>query len=202
MRAARVRRPRPPAAIAIEDIPIPSPGENEVLVRVRASGVGPEYFSTLRIPLLAGRTWSAAENCQSGSVAVVNESFARQYGVRIGQQINPHISTDTSTVLASPSAANSWREIIGIVGDSRNDGLSTPVQPAVYVPYTTLMPPYAQFLVRTQGEPLAYLHAIRVAVAAVASDQQVSEGASTLSEDLKRDPQWGRQRLFSVLFGV
>lgn len=41
MKAARVRRPGPPAAIAIEDIPIPSPGEDEVLVRVHASGVGP-----------------------------------------------------------------------------------------------------------------------------------------------------------------
>ncbi len=41
MKAARVHRPGPPAAIAVEDIPIPSPGENEVLVRVRASGVGP-----------------------------------------------------------------------------------------------------------------------------------------------------------------
>jgi ABC-type antimicrobial peptide transport system permease subunit len=64
------------------------------------------------------------------------------------------------------------------------------------------MPPYAQFLVRTQGDPLAYLHPIRVAVAAVAPDQQVSEGISTLSEGLERDPQYSRQRLFSILFAV
>jgi predicted permease len=169
--------------------------------QARACGVGPEYFSTLRIPLLVGRIWSAAENRQ-GSVAVVNQSFAHRYNVRIGQWLHPHISSDTSTVLAEPSAGDGWREIIGIVGDSRNDGLSTPVHPSVYVPYTTLMPPYAQFLVRTQGDPLTYLHSIRAAVAAVAPDQQVSEGASTLSEDLKRDPQYSRQRLFSILFGV
>jgi NADPH:quinone reductase-like Zn-dependent oxidoreductase len=41
VKAARVHRPGPPSAIAVEDIPIPSPGENEVLVRVRAAGVGP-----------------------------------------------------------------------------------------------------------------------------------------------------------------
>jgi ABC-type antimicrobial peptide transport system permease subunit len=64
------------------------------------------------------------------------------------------------------------------------------------------MPPYAQFLVRTQGDPLTDLHSIRAAVAAVASDQQVSNGPSTLSEALERDPQWSRQRLFSILFGV
>jgi predicted permease len=170
--------------------------------QARACGVGPEYFSTLRIPLLAGRVWSAAENRQGGSVAVVNQSFARQYGVRIGQQLHPHISSDTSTFLAEPSAGDGWREIVGIVGDSRNDGLSSRVLPALYVPYTTLMPPYAQFLVRTQGDPLTYLHSIRAAVAAVAPDQQVSSGADTLSEALERDPQYTRQRLFSILYGV
>jgi predicted permease len=169
--------------------------------QARACGVGPEYFFTLRVPLLAGRIWSAAENRQ-GSIAVVNQSFARQYGVRIGQQLHPHISSDTSTFLAGPAAGAGWREIIGIVGDSRNDGLSTPVQPAVYVPYTTLMPPYAQFLVRTQGDPLTYLHSIRAAVASVAPDQQVSNGPYTLNEAIARDAQYSRQRLFSILFGV
>jgi NADPH:quinone reductase-like Zn-dependent oxidoreductase len=41
MKAARVHRPGPPSAILIEDIPVPSPGDDEVLVRVHASGVGP-----------------------------------------------------------------------------------------------------------------------------------------------------------------
>jgi predicted permease len=170
--------------------------------QARACGVGPEYFSTLGVPLLAGRTWSAVENRQSGSVAIVNQSFARRYGVHIGQRLHPHISSDTSTFLANPSTADGWREIVGIVGDSRNDGLSSPVLPAIYVPYTTLMPPYAQFLIRTQGDPLTYLHSIRAAVATVAADQQISNGTDTLSEALARDPQYSRQRLFSILFGV
>jgi predicted permease len=170
--------------------------------QARACGVGPEYFSTLGVPLLAGRIWSAVENRQGGSVAIVNQSFARRYGVRIGQRLHPHISSDTSTFVADPSTADGWREIVGIVGDSRNDGLSSPVQPAIYVPYTTLMPPYAQFLIRTHGEPLTYLRSIRAAVATVAPDQQVSNGVDTLSEALARDPQYSRQRLFSILFGV
>ncbi len=170
--------------------------------QARACGVGAEYFSTLGIPLLAGRIWSAVENRQGGSVAIVNQSFARRYGVRVGQRLHPHISSDTSTFLAAPSTADGWREIVGIVGDSRNDGLSSPVLPAIYVPYTTLMPPYAQFLIRTHGAPLTYLHAIRAAIAAAAPDQQVSNGTDTLSEALARDPQYTRQRLFSILFGV
>ena len=41
MRAARVRTPGPPDAIAVEDIDLPEPGEREALVRVHAAGVGP-----------------------------------------------------------------------------------------------------------------------------------------------------------------
>lgn len=62
-------------------------------------------------------------------------------------------------------------------------------------------PPYAQFDIRTRGNPLSYMHALRAAVASVASDQQISRGASTLESDLASDPQWSRQYLFSILFG-
>jgi ABC-type antimicrobial peptide transport system permease subunit len=71
-----------------------------------------------------------------------------------------------------------------------------------------MMPPYVQFLVRTQGDPLTYLHSIRTAIASVASDQQITNGASnfngtlTLNEAIERDAQYSRQRLFSILFGV
>jgi ABC-type antimicrobial peptide transport system permease subunit len=64
------------------------------------------------------------------------------------------------------------------------------------------MLPYVQFLVRTQGEPLSYLHDIRAAIASVASDQEISNGAAPLDENIERDAQYSRQRLFSILFGV
>jgi ABC-type antimicrobial peptide transport system permease subunit len=102
--------------------------------------------------------------------------------------------------------STAWRQIVGVVGDARNDGLDRPVVPAIYLPYTDVMLPYAQFLVRTQGDPLTYLHSIRAAIASVASDQQISNGAFngtfTLNEAIERDAQYSRQRLFSILFAV
>jgi ABC-type antimicrobial peptide transport system permease subunit len=93
-----------------------------------------------------------------------------------------------------------------VVGDARNDGLNHPVAPAIYLPYTSLLLSYAQFFVRTQGEPLTYLHSIRAAIASVASDQQIAThgftGTLTLNEAIERDAQYSSQRLFSVLFGV
>ncbi|MFZ0688649.1 MAG: FtsX-like permease family protein, partial [Acidobacteriaceae bacterium] len=101
-----------------------------------------------------------------------------------------------------------WRQIVGVVGDARNDGIDRPVVPAIYVPYTAVMPPFVQFFVRAQGDPLARLHSIRAAIASVSSDQQISDGVSAfngtspLSEAIERDAQYSRQRLFSILFGV
>jgi ABC-type antimicrobial peptide transport system permease subunit len=70
------------------------------------------------------------------------------------------------------------------------------------------MPAWAQFLVRTEGDPLTCLHSIRAVIASVAFDQQISNSASafngtfTLSQAIERDAQYSRQRLFSILFGA
>jgi putative ABC transport system permease protein len=51
--------------------------------------------------------------------------------------------------------------IIGVVGDTKNDGLRNVTLPAVYVPYTLVAPPERQLAVRTFGEPLGILNAVR-----------------------------------------
>jgi predicted permease len=173
--------------------------------QAREHQVGPEYFSTLRIPLLAGRIWNQTENMRGDGVVVINEAMARRYwpnGDAIGKQIRfPELRSHAPLESASKDS-NGLREIIGVVGDVRNDGLERPAVPAVYVPYTTFIAPYTQFLIRTQGEPLALLHTIREAVQSVSAEQPISNGWLDLEEAIERDAQWSRQRLFSVLFGV
>jgi ABC-type antimicrobial peptide transport system permease subunit len=126
----------------------------------------------------------------------------------LGRQLRIPALPFQNRFTASSAQSTAWRQIIGVVGDARNDGVDRPVVPAIYLPYTTLMRQYVQFFVRTQGDPLTYLHSIRAAVASVASDQQISNGVSgfdgtfTLSEAIERDAQYSRQRLFSILFGI
>ena len=166
--------------------------------------VGANYFSTLRIPILGGQIWDDAENLRGDGVAVVNETFARRFGSQanpIGLRIRIPDLASTAPLISASSASSDWRTIIGVVGDIPNDGLDHPVRPAVYVPYPTLLPPYAQFNIRTQGNPLSYLEALRTTVASVGFDQQISKGESTLEDALANDSEWSRQRLFSVLFG-
>lgn len=166
--------------------------------------VGQQFFSTLRIPLRGGRIWDETESRRGDGVAVVNQAFAKRYSTQrgpIGMQIRLPELVSHAPLITPSLASSGWRTIIGVVGDIPDDGLGHPVLPAVYVPYTTMLPPYAQFNIRTRGNPLAYMHALRAAVASVASDQQISRGASTLESDLASDPQWSRQYLFSILFG-
>lgn len=166
--------------------------------------VGPRYFAALSIPVLQGRVWNTEENTRGDFVAVVNRAFLTRYlsgSNALGRLLRiPGLTSRNRFQVASAESA-AWRQIIGVVGDARNDGLDRPVVPAIYLPYTTMMPPYVQFLVRTRGDPLASLHSIRAAVASFASDQQISGGV-TLNRVIERDAQYTRQRLFSILFGV
>jgi len=167
------------------------------------------YFAALRIPLLEGRIWNMDENTRGDFLAVVNHAFATRYRVSssiLGLQLRIPGLTPQNRYQVASAQSTAWRQIIGVVGDARNDGLDRPVVPAIYLPYTAMMRNYVQFLTRTQGDPLIYLHSIRSAIASVASDQQISNGifngTFTLNEAIQRDAQYSRQRLFSVLFGV
>jgi ABC-type antimicrobial peptide transport system permease subunit len=63
------------------------------------------------------------------------------------------------------------------------------------------MTPEVQYQIRTQGEPLALVRSIREAVQSVNADQQIANDVFDLQTAIERDPQWSRQRLFSILFG-
>ena len=177
--------------------------------QARVMLVDQRYFAALRIPLLQGRLWNTDENSRGDFIAIVNRAFATRYlssSNAVARQLRiPGLSHQNRFAVTSPQST-AWRQIIGVVGDARNDGVDRPVVPAIYLPYTAVIPSNVQFFVRTQGDPLPYLHSMRAAIASVASDQQISNssfnGTFTLNEAIERDAQYSRQRLFSILFGV
>ncbi len=168
--------------------------------------VSPEYFATLRIPLLRGRVWTEAENRNADFVAMVNESFARRYlakGDALGQQIRTDALKDDGRPQSATSAhSTDWRQIIGVVADSRNDGLERPTLPAIYVPYTAFLWDSTQLFIRTSERPLNFLGPVRAAIRSFSADQRISaNGIGELDEVLTHQPIWMQQRLFSILFG-
>lgn len=90
----------------------------------------PGYFDVFRIPLLRGRVFSDRDRAGSAPVAIVNQALARHFwsdGNPIGKQI----------ILGrgyGPEFEEPAREIVGVVGDVRDFGLSLNPAPAVYVP--------------------------------------------------------------------
>jgi ABC-type antimicrobial peptide transport system permease subunit len=89
-----------------------------------------------------------------------------------------------------------------VVADKLDDGLSNPIVPEAFVPYTAAMGMYTQLLVRTEVPPLTLLHAIRVKVNSVDHDQQTSGDPRDLEHWITREPEWARGRLVAWLFGA
>jgi len=173
---------------------------------LRANFISPEYFSTLHIPLQQGRLWDEAESSRGAAVAVINQTLARQYfpnGNAIGQQIRTStLRVDNPEQMVGVPDTNGWLQVIGVVADSLNDGLDKPVQPALYMPYPRFMWMGTQFLVRTNGLPLASLHDVQRAILSVNSDQQTDFNVRDLNQRIEQQPEFKQQRLFSILFGL
>ena len=128
----------------------PGVGQQTALLNL----VGPEFFSTLRIPRLKGRIWSETETHNGATLAVINETWLRLYfpnGDPVGHSLKSDIENPSADLTSAPGIAGSWLQIVGVVGDSRDAGLSNPVKPAISVPWTLQMPPSTQILVRAEG---------------------------------------------------
>jgi ABC-type antimicrobial peptide transport system permease subunit len=138
-------------------------------------------------------------------VAAINETMAHRYwpnGDAVGNAIRmPGLRGSPPLRLAAPNG-DQWFQIVGIVGDVRNDGLRNPVKPAIYLPYTIWMGLEMNLLVRTHVSPLSLLHAARAQVQRVNSDQEVDQYVPTLEELITTQPEWQRERLMTVLFGA
>ena len=171
--------------------------------RARINFVSSEYFTVLHIPLLQGRIWDESETMHGSKLALINQTLARQYfpnGDAIGSELRiPQLKGEPPFSLAVPGS-DSWLQVVGIVGDSRNDGLRDPTKPAVYVPYTIRMPVWTQILVRTRVPPLTVLRAVREQIHAVDPDQQSIRDVRDLDGWITTQQEWQQRHLVATLF--
>jgi putative ABC transport system permease protein len=167
--------------------------------------VSPEYFTTLQIPLLKGRMWDQNEVARGATLVLVNQAFVRRYlsgGDAIGHSLRISQFASAPPMRLTATGSDGWLPIIGVVADSLDDGLEKPAAPAVYTPYTLMTLPFTQVLVRSQGEPLAMLHSIRMQIASLDPDQQIFRDVRDLEGWIQREPEYARGRLISMLFGA
>jgi predicted permease len=132
----------------------------------------PGYATAMGIPLIRGREFTAHDDASTAPVAVVNETTMRRFwpganpiGKRIlvGRMVKPV-------------------EVVGVLGDVRNNKLAADVQPEIYFPFAQLPWAAMNLVVRTAGRPQDYVEAVRSRVLALDPDQPVT-GVQTM-EDL------------------
>jgi putative ABC transport system permease protein len=146
--------------------PLPPLGQTPVaLNRV----VSPDYFRTMRTPVVRGRAFTDADTATSTRVAIIDESFVRQYfnGENpIGQQVR-YGRVET----------NPWMEIVGVVADVRHYDLQNSVtRPGLFVPLAQHSAGANSFFVlRTATDPTTYASAVTEVVAGIDRGLAVAE---------------------------
>jgi putative ABC transport system permease protein len=128
-------------------------------------GVAPDYFSTLGVPLVAGRDFTTSDN-PSNPVALINETLARRYfpaGDAIGQRIS----------LGAPNPNNPFATIIGVAKDIPHRNVASPAEPEMFLPYARRPHLLAWLYVRTAGEPAGLAATIRQTVLSIDPHQPV-----------------------------
>lgn len=172
--------------------------------KIRFNMVSREYFPVLRIPLETGRIWDRDEEHRGAATMVINQTMAKKFfpnGDAVGHFLKlPEVTAQPPFVLTSP-AAEGPIQIVGVVGDKLDDGLSEPIDAEGYVPYTLVMSMYTQVLIRAPGSPLPLEHAVSAAVNSVDHDQQTSGNVKDLEHWISRLPEYARGQLVSWLFG-
>jgi predicted permease len=130
--------------------------------------VTPGYFRTLGIPLERGRDFERRDAADSPLVAVINQHLARRFWPAYPSGENPVGKYMLAGASLTPL------QIVGIVADVRQSGLTEAAQEAIYRPRTQTPPMPAMFAVRTEGDPLRAAEAIRRELAAIDQDQAIS----------------------------
>jgi putative ABC transport system permease protein len=152
--------------------------------------VTPDYFRAMGIRLIRGRTFTPRDDAKAPRVAIINEAFARQFFPNedpIGKRIDIDLGPDA------------WREIVGIVGDIKQNGPDQATSAQSYEPFAQKPFSSIDLVIRTKGAPAALLGALRPAVYAVDKDQPV--GAIRPLEEILADS-IARQRFAMTLLSV
>jgi macrolide transport system ATP-binding/permease protein len=121
--------------------------------------VGPAFFATMQIPILAGRDFQESDRPGSPAVAVINQVFARaNFGDR--NPLGQHLILQEA---GKEGAVARDMEIVGVSRNARYGGLTRAIPPVVYMPYDQGYPQPNDmvYALRTSGDPLRYVNSIR-----------------------------------------
>jgi putative ABC transport system permease protein len=131
----------------------------------------------MQIPLVQGRFFDARDLEKMPEVAIVNEAMARRFW--------PGENPIGKRVAAGCDKEELCRTVVGVVGDIRHEGLADAAQPEIYMPHQQFALPSLSLVLRTIGNPLALVSAVRGEVRALDKDQPIAL-VQTLDEHISQ----------------
>lgn len=151
--------------------------------------VSPEYFETIRIPLVRGRGFVRADRADTPAVALINQTMARHL-FPAEDPIGKRLSLDSG---------QNWIQIVGVVGDVRQYGLDRRPTDQVYLATEQFPPLSATLLLRSASNPMAMSRLVRGAVHGIDPEQPVDR-FRTLEQ--VRSSSLASPRLTSILLAI
>ncbi|HXR34098.1 MAG TPA: ABC transporter permease [Verrucomicrobiae bacterium] len=145
----------------IQENPLLAPGAH---LAADYRDITPNYFATMGIPLLSGRTFTEQDNLDRPRVVMIDETLVRRFFPN-QDPIGKHLQI--------PDAMRPAREIVGVVGEVRDTGFDQQPRPTVYFPSLQSPDQTMSLVVRTALPPGSILPAIKNAIWSVNKNQPV-----------------------------
>jgi putative ABC transport system permease protein len=156
---------------------------------VDVEAVSPKWFETLRVPLLAGRDFTAADDATAPKVVIVNQTFARRFWPD-QNPVGKHIIIGRGP---GPS------EVIAVAADIRNRGIDQSTQAQLYLAFPQLPWGNMNLLLRTSMPPLSVTSVVRAQIAAMDPEQPITK-VQTLEAIM--DTSRAQPRFTALLVGI
>jgi predicted permease len=154
--------------LRIKDKPVANPEDGPSAFRY---GVTPGYIEAMGIPLRQGRTITAADDEKAQPVLLINEQLA----TRIWPGENP-----VGKLIQIGGPERPWRTVVGVVGNTRHEGLDLPEKMQLYVPEAQWFSPDSDMVlaIRTNNNPTALATSAREAIWSVNRNVRITEVAT------------------------
>jgi putative ABC transport system permease protein len=171
--------------IAVEGYRLLKKGD---LINVDWSIVSADYFQTMRIPILRGRTFTRDEAEQGKPVVLIDQNLAQRFWPN-GDAVGKHIAYDGAT----------WHEVIGVVLEVRTYGAEAKPLIRIYTPVGRWPQRNMMLSIRSNTDPQALTAAVTRAVQSIDKDLPIAE-VTTLEDILARES--STRRFNALLFSA
>ena len=137
--------------------------------------IGGQYFPALKIPLIAGRLFTDADNASEARVVIISQTMASRFwpgANALGQRFK----------LGAMDSSEPWMTVVGVVGDARQNWWNPAAFPVIYRPHLQTSRSTFQVVLRTASDPLGYAPAVRGVISQIDSQIPITELKTLQSE--------------------